>query len=163
MKQLDPAQRYELCLRADVVGPSKAAKELGYNVKTARIWYKRYLESGRRKVEEKERSGRKHLLSEEASAEAAKLLLDGAGYAEQVSTMLFNAGLVSRKPHTSTLLRSARLEEDVEAVRGQPRKDITPANKEARVAFAESNRGRSWEMFYLQIERDLSSSTLAAK
>ena len=111
-------------------------------------WVSRFKSTG--DVEEARGRGRKRALSTVASKTALELLL-GGGFsgAATISRELVTRGLTSKPAHASTVIRAARRAaasegRPIRAVRGRPMKELTPATKSKRLAFASAHRRTHW-------------------
>ena len=102
-------------------------------------------------VAKRKSPGRPPVLSA-AAATAAVTMLTSGDYdgAEHVARTLHTLGQITRVVHKTTVIRGARRAAKragtpIHAHRGAPRKALTQANKDARIAFAQANQSRCWQ------------------
>ena len=123
------------------------AKKCGVDPRTVKRWVLRS-ESGSLQV--LKRSGRKRLMSEDASRKAVELLLSGGFHnCSQVASELRRLGLTSKVVDATTLSRNAKAQATADgtsiiAKTGKPVKALTAKNKDQRLAFCKANMGRNW-------------------
>jgi DDE superfamily endonuclease/Winged helix-turn helix len=127
---------------------SRVAVALKYTRKTVQTWLKRYKETGT--VERMQPGGRKRLLSETAEAAAAEALVSKrCCTTKDVAVDIHAQGLTSVVVGSKTIIRALRRHASnggpkLSARRGQPRKELTAANKQQRLAFALANKSTNW-------------------
>ena len=123
------------------------AKKLRVHRRTVKRWVVRS-QSG--SLEELTRSGRKRLMSEDASRKAVELLLSGEFHnCSQVAVELRDLGLTSKVVNATTLSRHAKAQATADgtsimAKTGKPVKALTEQNKDKRLAFCKANARRNW-------------------
>lgn len=149
MAKLDIARRWRIVhLRDEKWSRAQIADKVKCNVKTVDLWLRRYRITGG--VDAKRVSGRPVSLDTAARRRAAQLLIAGeVGGARYVSRRLKAEGLSSTVLSTSTVLRGAREQAQLDGdplvcVRGRPRKGLTQDTKNKRLAFATANATRNW-------------------
>jgi transposase len=103
-----------------------------------------------RTIASKKSTGRKRALSQAAAVRASDLLDGGElGGASQVAKQLITEGLASHLVHKSTVIRAAKEAArkegcQLKAEKRPPRKGLTQATKEKRLAFAQENSRTAW-------------------
>lgn len=121
------------------------AKKCGVDPRVVKRWV---LRSETGSLEVLKRSGRKRLMSEDASRKAVELLLPGEfDNCSQVAVELKKLGLTRKVVNATTLSRHAKAQATADgtsiiAKTGKPVKAHTAKNKEQRLAFC--NMGRNW-------------------
>lgn len=124
------------------------ARALGVGVKLVRKWVGRYQSTGG--VQHKPSPGRPRALKGGAAERALQLLLtEGCSGAESVARTLHSEGVTPAVVHRTTVVRAARREAraqgtPIHVVRGKPAKQLSPATKQKRLAFARANLQRDW-------------------
>ena len=123
------------------------ARKLHLDPRTVKRWVLRSESGG---LEVLNRSGRKRLMSEEASCKAVELLLSGEYHnCSQVAVELKNLGLTSKVVDPTTLARHAKAKAMADgtpilAKTGKPVKALTEENKVKRMEFCQANMARNW-------------------
>lgn len=123
-------------------------REVGCARATVSRWVKAS-EEGRGPVR-KRRNVRTLIFDHATAVRAAQLLKSQEeGGSKYVARQLFKEGRVVRVPSRQTVTRAAKKAsketgDPVGYVRGRPKKGLTQANKNARVAFCRANLKRSW-------------------
>lgn len=123
------------------------AKRLKIDPRTVKRWVLRGESGG---LEDLKRSGRKRLLSKDASRKAVDLLLSGEfDNCKQVALEFRNLGLTTKVVHATTLSRYAKAQAladgtPILAKTGKPSKALTAQNKAERLAICEANMGKNW-------------------
>lgn len=130
------------------------SKRLGYNIKTVRRWVKRYEMSKDvdEAVEGNHGGGAKQALKQGAALVALDLLLnDNVNGASQVAQKVKSMGLTEggRLPSKSTIIRVAKAaaiasDKPIVALRGQPKKMLSPDTVSKRKRFCEANINKTW-------------------
>ena len=100
-------------------------------------------------VSSRSRSGRPPLLSTPGKERAVDLLLGTMQGASHVGHVLHEEGLAPKPVSKQTVIRGARELAALQGVPlkvwvGKPEKELTQANKDARLAFAERNKNTNW-------------------
>lgn len=145
MKAISEGRRWQIVFKAKELGSVKrAAEACKVNLKTAYKWVNRYRISDNGIIKALRKPGPHRIMSDKAARTAADEILSQQMYAETIAIKLFNEGIVSRIVHKSTLIRSARTKEDLVAVRGKPRRDLTKTNMQKRLDFAKRHSSRGW-------------------
>jgi len=103
-----------------------------------------------RGCDRKHRTVQKLLLDHDGGTRAAQLLKSKeVGGARFVANQLSQEGHTERVPSRQTVVRAAKKAakasgDTLKYVRGRPKKALTPANKQQRVAFCRANSRRNW-------------------
>ena len=127
----------------------KAARQVGLSPKAARLWVRRYDETG--SVGHLPKKGRPSLMSAQAKSAAFEMLVGGEFQgAAGVAVELQRRGVTPRKVSKATVLRAAKAEgivrdQPLVALRGQPAKRLTKDTKAKRLAFALANKTTCWK------------------
>ena len=125
------------------------ASELGERLRVVKRWVKRYEDTG--SVDDALRSGRPPTMTAPATQRAFDLLFHGdVGGASAAARELHAAGLTPRVMHKTTVARAAHRMareqgERVDILRGKPRKRLSDATVQKRLAFCTTNLGRNWD------------------
>jgi transposase len=128
---------------------SATAQQLQLSVKAVKHWVSVYQATG--SVKPAHKTGRRRALSRAAANKAHALLLDESQRSSQmVAVQLQQEGITPVVRDKKTVIRAARrvgmeLGRPIVARRGKPRKQLTQTNKNARVAFCQSNVKRNWD------------------
>lgn len=151
MKALDHHKRHEIVIEyRKCHNISRVAEKLHVSRETVRLWVQRFKSTKR--VDSAAKPGRKTSLKKKGAYEARKMLLSGNySGAQEVARELHAKGFVSKSVplHRVTVVRHAKavsmsLGRPIVAVQGAPKKALTAANKQQRLAFCKANLGRSW-------------------
>ena len=151
MTVLSEADRWQLVIAYEKCkNITKVAADFNVNPKTARRWINRRQDTG--SVQIKKGAGRKPALDNAAAGVARDLLLSGEfENATEVAEELHRVGLTpGDKPvHRTTLLRTAKAraradQQPIEPYTGKPVKQLSEQNKQNRLSFCITNRGRFW-------------------
>ncbi|GAX76509.1 hypothetical protein CEUSTIGMA_g3954.t1 [Chlamydomonas eustigma] len=124
------------------------ARELKLTVKVVDRWIRRYETTG--DVADAQKSGRPRKLNASAAKKALKLLLEREhGNSAAVAQMLYASGDVNQQVSRRTVTRSAHEAAKVEGmkikhVQGRPRKKLTAATMQKRVAFCTAMMRMNW-------------------
>jgi hypothetical protein len=100
-------------------------------------------------------AGRPRALSGTTAQQAAAMLLSGEySSADLVTHKLHSKGLTAKVVHKTTLIRAATSSakasgNPIHASRGHPRKQLSKANQNARLAFCQINLRRDWKRVML--------------
>jgi transposase len=127
---------------------SATAQQLQLSLKAVKHWVSVYQATGG--VKPAHKSGRRRVLSKAAADKAHALLLDDSQRSSQmVAIQLQQEGITPVVRDKKTIIRAAKrvgleLGHPIVACRGKPHKQLTQANKNARVAFCQSNFERDW-------------------
>lgn len=149
MKAATRAQRLKAISAFQRTGNAAlAAREAGLSENAARRWIRRWIEE--ESVEERPKQGRKKALTKEGGQEALSLLLsEGMSGAVGVAAALHAKGTTPVQLHKTTVIRAARAAAKERGVclvvhSGRPRRALTKATMQKRLAFARANRKRCW-------------------
>ncbi|GAX85407.1 hypothetical protein CEUSTIGMA_g12823.t1, partial [Chlamydomonas eustigma] len=124
------------------------ARELKLTVKVVDRWIRRYETTG--DVSDAQKSGRPRKLNASAAKKALKLLLEREhGNSAAVAQMLYASGDVNQQVSRRTVTRSAHKAAKAEGmkikhVQGRPRKKLTAATMQKRVAFCTAMMRMNW-------------------
>ncbi|GAX85829.1 hypothetical protein CEUSTIGMA_g13244.t1 [Chlamydomonas eustigma] len=124
------------------------ARELKLTVKVVDRWIRRYETTG--DVSDAQKSGRLRKLNASAAKKALKLLLEREhGNSAAVAQMLYAYGCVNQQFSRRTVTRSAHKAAKAEGmkikhVQGRPRKKLTAATMQKRVAFCTAMMRMNW-------------------
>lgn len=151
MKALDHHKRHEIVIeykRCHSI--SKVAEKLHVSRETVRLWVQRFKSTKR--VDSLAKPGRKVSLSKKGAYKARSLLLSGDySGSQEVARELHARGFAAKSVpfHRVTVARRAKAVSDslsrpIVAIHGAPKKALTDATKQQRLAFCKSNLGRSW-------------------
>ena len=121
----------------------------GVSPKACRHWISRYRATGG--VQERQRSGRRRVLSEAARQAALDMLLaNQVGGAKAVAMELQSTGNTARLVSKQTIIRAVRstAEEQgmppLRALRGKPAKQLSAATMQKRLRFCNANQRTTW-------------------
>jgi len=149
MTRIQEEHRWSIIHAFTELGSVRAAAERGgVCSRTASKWIKRWQTTN--SVKDLPRTGRPTMMSEEASNCALQLLIGGdATCTDQAAVMLASQGLTPRKVSGSTVSRGVRKAakrqgKKVRVVRGAPRKALTQATINKRLAFCQANKRTNW-------------------
>ena len=126
----------------------RVAKMLGVDWRTVKRWVERQSRSGF--LKQKSGQGRKRMVDEGTSRQAADMLLSNKfNGAKHVAQELHKAGRTSRLLHPTTITRHAKKVGDLDGTKimakfGKPVKELTSKNKGQRVKFCKANLKRNW-------------------
>jgi transposase len=132
----------------EVQSPLAVAAALGIHLKVVRRWLERYLATG--DVVDAQRSGRKRILDPAASQKAYRLMLSNEnGNSKAVGMLLHSQGIVSKPLDRRVVARAvhnvaAEAGVKLRILRGEPKKRLSEANCQKRLAFCKSNLKRNW-------------------
>lgn len=122
------------------------ANDLGLTRRAVRHWVCRYRDVGN--VRNAPGRGRKGILNVEVAEQAAELLRSpDVPTATTVSRKLYRDGLTPRNHSKSAITRAVRKTaggSQLSSCRGKPRKKLSSANCEKRLAFAQKHKKQSW-------------------
>ena len=125
------------------------AAELRERLRVVKRWVKRYEETG--SVDDAPRRGRPPLMTTLATQRAFNLLFnEDVGGASAAAREVHAAGLTPRLVHRTTVSRAAHRMarergERVDVLTGKPRKKLSDATVQKRLAFCTANLGRNWD------------------
>lgn len=125
------------------------AARVGVSMKACRRWINRYKATGG--VQESQRSGRRHVLSDAAKHSALTMLLENqVGGAKAVAKELLSKGSTARLVSKQTIIRGARSAgqakgmQPLRALRGKPAKQLSAATMQKRLRFCKANKKTTW-------------------
>lgn len=150
MTQLTPQQRATIAyLHKQGRSVRSIACEIGCSKATVQRWV--ILSAHGRGVVRKPRVVKRRLLDDSAAKRAVQLLRSNeVGGARFAAAQLLREGHVSRAPSRQTLVRAAKhaskeAHDPLEFSRRLPKKGLTEATKNKRVAFCRANSNRDWD------------------
>lgn len=125
------------------------AERVGVSKKACRHWINRYQATGG--VLDKQRTGRRQLLSAAAKQSALTMLLENqVGGARAVAKELLSNGSTARLVSKQTIIRAARSAgqekgmQPLKALRGKPTKQLSAATMLKRLRFCKANQKTTW-------------------
>ena len=127
----------------------KVAAKLNERLRVVTRWVKRYQLTG--SVDDAHRRGRPPVMTEEATQRAFDMLFhEDVGGASAAAQGLHAASLTPRVVHRTTVSRAAHRMargkgEKVDVLTGKPKKQLSAATMQKRLAFCTAHLGRTWD------------------